>query len=309
MASGVIMAMTLSGDSVADILLGLRASGVFPAGKPDTIEQGVKTLTAGDDWFQVAQTHAGTFTFGEGHTFLFVRQPDLVKISLEGQLIEPVALLGKLAQVPFDLAAFTSFHHDWASGRMDEVYRGPSFGKLHSPLGWGCAFRGQGHQRMLSRRWLEFGPWRILHADPDTTLLQFFDLTADASAALAQARIGHERLIAGFLPEADPEDIDLQGLYSRHQRKLIITVKARTISAKELREAAIVRRFQSFGEDKPIDNIVYVFVDEAEAMQHLEAMWFHGFEVRLIGDDGQERRIDEGFEPRVQRPAWVPASG
>lgn len=101
MVTGVIMAMTLSGNAVADILVGLRAAGVFPAGKPDTIEQGVKTLPAGDDWFEVAQKRAGTFMFGEGHTFLFIRQPDLVKVSLENQIIEPASLLGKLAKVPW----------------------------------------------------------------------------------------------------------------------------------------------------------------------------------------------------------------
>jgi hypothetical protein len=67
----------------------------------------------------------------------------------------------------------------------------------------------------------------------------------------------------------------------------------------------MVRHFQSFGKDKPIDNIVYVFVEQGDARQHLEAMWLHGFEVRLIGSDGQERRIDEAFGPRVQRPAWA----
>jgi hypothetical protein len=36
--------------------------------------------------------------------------------------------------------------------------------------------------------------------------------------------------------------------------------------------------------------------------------WCHfGHEVRLIGDDGVERRIDDTYVPRVEKPAWVGA--
>ena len=300
------LAMVLTGESAAEILEGLRKQELLPAGRPQEILVGTKEKPVTDDWFELAQRTSGKFRFEDGFNFINVRQPDSVQLSREKYPIRPEELTLQLAAIRFMTASLGSIHHSWRTGKLGERYYGPIFEDSHHPLGWGCAFRGAGHERMVSRRWLAYGgPWRTLSGDPETTLVQFHDLEADDRTALAQAKAGHARLIAGFLPSEDQRAIDLEGLYSKGQKKLIVTVSKRNVSQDEMRAAVLAKRQQSLGNGRPLDNVVFVFLDEANAGRHAEELWLHELELRVIDSHGMERRIDENFVPSVERPFWA----
>jgi len=100
-----------------------------------------------------------------------------------------------MAEWPFDVATISSLHDSWYSPMLENRYRAPSFGNGHDNLGWACLLRGEeGHRRLVSRRWLDFGPWRVLRGPNDTTMVQFHDVHADALTALEQAKLGHQMM-------------------------------------------------------------------------------------------------------------------
>jgi hypothetical protein len=214
-----------------------------------------------------------------------------------------------LEAVPFTLASFRTLHLAW----VDSPYRYHStgFGDLHYSHGWGCAFRGAGHDLLVSRRWLDHGPWRRLEGAGDLTLVQFHDLAADAATALRQALPAHERMgisdTGGVLPTGYRYDHPLGGLYVPEERRLRIVVLDRDVSAGEMLEAATARRRQALGPERPIDAVAYVFLDEEEARSHLHELWLHGLECWTVST-GFEVRIDVAHEPSIRPPGWVPSA-
>jgi hypothetical protein len=70
--------------------------------------------------------------------------------------------------------------------------------------------------------------------------------------------------------------------------------------------AAATRIHQIFAE--PVDQVAFVFTEEATARRQLPALWLYGLEVRAMTRDG-ERRIDVDYQPPpATLPAWVGAS-
>lgn len=211
--------------------------------------------------------------------------------------LEPPSLVRRLGRIPFTVASFATFH-DWS-------YRSPSFGDLHYRLGWGCAFQGTGHGRLVSRRWLETGPSRILRGPNDTTLVQLHDFSLGLEDARAQAQGTHADLMAGFITDRHEFKSKLSGLHKGNDRSLVFVIHGRVVSAQEMFDAAAARLLQPFGSEKPIEKVVYVFIDRVAADAQMPALWRYGHHVHLIGDDGVERRIDDTYVPRLERPAWT----
>lgn len=260
----------------------------------------------GDDWVERALVSRDvTAIWADRITKLAVNGSGLVNGERPGVELSADNVLAVLSKVPFTVASFGI--HPW------DGYDGPSFGRGHDPHGGACAFKGTGHDRLVSRRWLGTGPWRVLRGSGDLTLVQFHDPAASESAALTQAKPGHRTMgidpHGGYLQANYVYKTDLEALYSNKQRALIFVVKGRSVEPIEMRDAAAARKLQPFGADKPIDHVVYVFFDEAAAKKHLPLLWSYGHEVRLIGDDGVERRIDEGYQPTLDKPAWVAKLG
>ena len=175
-------------------------------------------------------------------------------------------------------------------------------------LGWGCAFKGAGHNRLVSRRWLDFGPWRLIRGTNDVSMVQFHDLGADAPTALEQAKPGHERMgisdTGGFIQTAYVYAHKIDGLYSQEERKLRILIHGREVSEREMLDACAVRHYQALGADSPIDSIAYVFAVEAEARAHLHELWLRELECwAFIG--GCEERLDLDYHPAPDKPSWV----
>ncbi|MCC6999307.1 MAG: hypothetical protein IT370_32140 [Deltaproteobacteria bacterium] len=275
--------------------------GLTPVGRPEEIEIDLKEKTVDDDWVTTLATGSGkgkkaSATWNGMMDTLSLERACVRGINNQYEL-DPPSLVRRLGRIPFTVASFGSVH-PWA-------YRPPSFGELHYALGWGCAFQGAGHGRLVSRRWLGTGPWRVLRGPSDTTLVELHDLSLGMAEALAQAQASHAELMAGFITFAHKFQNAIEGLHKGADRALVITVHGRVVSAGELLDAAAARLLQPLGADRPIDKVVYVFVDRAAAEAQLPTMWRYGHHVHLIGDDGVERRIDDTYMPRLQRPEWT----
>ena len=117
----------------------------------------------------------------------------IVKVYINDYPRSTEAVLEMLSPLPWQLAEFRSFHS--LTYDFDQIYRAPGFLDSHFDHGWGCALKGAGHDHLVSRRWLEYGPWRLIRDEEnDISLVQFHDLEADAITALEQAKPGHKRM-------------------------------------------------------------------------------------------------------------------
>jgi hypothetical protein len=219
--------------------------------------------------------------------------------------VNPLAEIRQLGLLPFELAAFGTLHRD----AWEELgWEGRSFGYLHRDLGWGCAFKDAGHRRLVSRRWLEHGPWRVIRGPGDVTLVQLHDLAADPATALAQAAAGHQKLgigpESGYLYPEHEFEHEVSGLYEAAHRRLKIVVSGRDVSPAEMLDACVVRASPPRDPGKPIERVAFVFIDEDAARRHLDELWLRELECWLVGRDG-EVRLDESHRPAIKKPDWV----
>jgi len=214
-------------------------------------------------------------------------------------------LLALLRDWPF-LACITRglFPEDW------EDYR-----SMH---GWAFALRGAGH-KLVSPRVLDRGPWRRLRDEAsDTTVIQFHELPSDGHQALEQARPGHALLesmwrgghYAGYdwaFRGHASRGLYKPSLYDPATRTSIVLVDGREVSAEEMGMAAATRVHQVF--PTPVEQVAFVYLDEAMARRQLPALWLYGLEVRAMTAQG-ERRIDLDYTPPpFELPSWARGSG
>src|SRR5262245_1669700 len=80
--------------------------------------------------------------------------PAVVKLTRRRFPADIPDLLARLAQVPFHLAAFGAIYPEWLDRHSPAAPPRFGFGDRHRFHGWACAFRGAGHDRLVSRRWL-----------------------------------------------------------------------------------------------------------------------------------------------------------
>jgi hypothetical protein len=118
----------------------------------------------------------------DAEQFLWIRRADSLWFRLPSFPENAQEVLRLLTSLPFERAAFSELYAKW----VPEDYEQPRFHEKHYPVGWACAFRSAGHEALVSRRWLDFGPWRVLRGPGDTTLVQFHELGVDAATALVQ---------------------------------------------------------------------------------------------------------------------------
>jgi hypothetical protein len=215
-----------------------------------------------------------------------------------------------IQMLPFEVCSIgTIFPDEWLTMDVENF----GFGKMHSSHGWACAFRGKGHDRLVSRRWLDFGPWRVIRRPDDLTLVQFHDLDVDPETAYRQAHPGHERMgvskTGGYLQVPYVFSDNVEGLYIAERRTLEIVVPPGGIVEQVRMRDACALRYQHRVEppaEERIDQVAYVFVDEADARAHLHELWLRELEVWLVDGDGK-RRLDLAYQPARVPPAWVAA--
>lgn len=173
-------------------------------------------------------------------------------------------------------------------------------------LGWGCAFRGEGHDRLVSRRWLEFGPWELIRRPNDLSIVLFHELTSNMTAAKKQAAPGHVRMAgwdAGGMLGDQPEPIK-GGIYRAKQHRYeIIVDKGREVSEEEMNNARSAQANRRTGKER-IDHMAFVFIEQSDAEKHLHEMWLRDLEVWYVEEEGNHR-IDDDYNPKPRPPAWA----
>jgi hypothetical protein len=313
MTPGTRWGLALEGPDPSAIVRWL-AERVWPDRIPAELVIGARSLKPKADWAARLLPRAGTkddaaayFTAGSPDESLIVHAGRLVKARFP---FEPDIDEAKrwLETAPFVVASFESLH-DWSA--IDKRYSAPSFGRRHFPHGWGCAFKGSGHDRLVSRRWLEFGPWRLIRGAGDLSLVQFHAFDAPPRQALAQAKPAHETMgisdEGGFLQNPYVFATKLSGLYDAAERTLRIVVTGRDVPAVEMLDARAAVKQGALTADKPLERVLYVFTKPAEARRHLHALWLRELEVWTIVD-GVEQRLDGEYAPEPEPPAWTTAA-
>jgi hypothetical protein len=215
-------------------------------------------------------------------------------------------LLKLISPIPWTVAAFMSTNLD----HFDDEYSAPGFANLHFSLDWGCAFKGEGHKRLVSQRILEFGPWHLIRDEEnDITLVQFHDLNADSETALEQAKPGHALMSKPFEGAFFQKDFNLAGeldvLYEPAERKVKVIVAGRDVPITEMVDMAKARYEQLLGPEKPFDSVAYIFTESEEAARaHLHDLWLRELECWAFIDHIQTR-IDLDYHPTPNKPEWV----
>jgi hypothetical protein len=189
--------------------------------------------------------------------------------------------------------------------------REPSVGlsEGHRVHGLGVMFRGKGHERLVSRRWLEYGPWLVRRMEDDTTWVQFHDAAADAETAWAQAARAHDRMgishVGGYLQHDYVFHSEISGLYKAADRTLTISRSSVPLTQVELLDLCAYRAQMRGDEKQPIECIRVLFWDERDARRHLHELWLRELECWYIDAQGREVRADQGYQPERILPEWV----
>lgn len=301
------LGFTVSGPDPVALAMALVRQPAF-ARPPDRLSVDGKERRATASWLTAFATATGRLVAEWGELadqgISYLPADRILSARISAFPADPAATIALLAQLPFELAAFTRIH------RTDEWrdYTAPGFGDFHALLGWACAFRAAGHDRLVSRRWLDHGPWRLVRGDGDLSFIQFHDLAADPATALAQARLGHDRIgisdNGGFLQKPYVFRKDVTGLYLADERKLVISAADRDIPPVELRDACAARQLRRTDPAAPIDRIAYLWIDQTVARRHLHELWLRELECWAL-IDGQRHRLDESYAPAPSPPAWA----
>ena len=212
---------------------------------------------------------------------------------------DPPVIMAWLQELDFELASFQSLHPEWQI--IDPDYVAPGFADRHRPHGPFAAFKGRGHDRLVSRRWLEYSPVRLVTSG-DLSFVQFHDLHADAATSLRQARPGHAALSSkpegGFIKQGYLPRHEFTGVFDEGRGVLKVAVIGRPVLPREQLDACALR---GDVRGRRVANVAFVFLDEREVGDHLHQMWARGLECWTIRD-GREVRLDDAYVP----PAPVP---
>ena len=255
-------------------------------------------------WLETNAVKSVTINLEGGNDNYFPRTPNTVFLRDTGTPAEVEPVLALLSEVDFEVASFGHLY-----GAMDPAWNPPpfyspdappsphpGFADLHHPHGWACAFKGKGFERLVSRRWLEDGPWKLHRGANDTCLVQFHDLDIEDSARAREiARPGHDVIgiseRGGYIQSGYTANVlgKVDGLFVPKTGEFKIDVRGRSVSPVEMRDARVLWKYQRL-QGKTIREVTFVFDDEAVAREHLSLLWRYelgcaafiaGVEVRL----------------------------
>lgn len=301
--------LSLQGPSPADLARWIAAL-AWAGRTPVRLSVNYEKLPAGADWLRTlcagTEVTRAAFFDDEAREELVVHRGGTVSCHFDGDFDPPQAL-ATLASAPFEVASFETLHPQWRQARPP--YVAPGLGSNHFALGWGCALRGAGHERLVSPRWLEHGPWRLHRGKGDLRLVQFHAWAAPAAQALKQAKPGHRALgigdESGYIADAHVFKHGLSGLYDDKLHMLrIVRTDGPPPAARELLDAAAALRQGALTPRQPLKRVAYVFPDPAAARAALHAIWLRGLECWTV-IDGKETRLDTDHAPTPAPPAWT----
>jgi hypothetical protein len=224
----------------------------------------------------------------EGHA-LEVDPAGLVTLRRPGTHVDR-GLLKSLGALPFELAVVGPLHAEW----LDIDPPQWSFGDGHVPHGWTSGFKGGGYRRLVSRRWLAHGPWR-LHEIDGASWVEFHALDAEPMAALKEALPRWPRLgisdEGGFIQTGFVFTEDVGGVYDPGERKLKVIVRGGDVSPRRMLEVAALRGHPGVPAAQAVERTAFVFLNLDDARRHLRELWLREHECWAI-IDGIEVRMD-----------------
>lgn len=181
----------------------------------------------------------------------------------------------------------------------------------------GMLFREAGHDRLVSRRWLDYGPWQVQRLPNDTTWVQFHARRGSAAMAWDEGERANERMglsdVGGLLPsdlhelESQPTGYQSQpvGYYERADQSLTIFQAATPVSQREMLDLCVYRARARRSAVEPVERIRLLFRSERDALRHLHELWLRELECWYIDKSGRERRLDDGYQAERIVPEWV----
>ena len=306
----ITLRAAFSGAEPAGLIRQLKSSGLLETGLPDRLSVDAAARQPTADWAEKWLPRCRLELFAQWGTvdFLSYDSDPIIKVARKDYRLEPLPFLELLSGLSFEVASFFDYYPEWHSRQKAKRYVAPSFADKHFSHGWGCAFKGRGHDRLVSRRWLDYGPWLALHDESDTTLILFHDLEADAAEALSQARPAHDTMgisdTGGYIESDYPFPDDYGGLYEPETRRLKHVIHGRKVTEAEMLDACAVRLYQPFGKDRIVENVAFVFMEEQPAREHLHQLWLRELECWAMVA-GVERRLDLDYHPTPVKPKWA----
>lgn len=176
----------------------------------------------------------------------------------------------------------------------------------HTRLGWGCLFKGKGHDSFVSPRWLEHGPWLLQRYEPDITYVQLYDLAAEGAIAWQQGRRAMERLSDGFVTRFAMNFTEAKGTYSLEERCLSLLKTDRGITPFEMDHLCLIRAVCRDHATQPVERVRVTFTEERDARRHLGELWLREIECWALLADGRHARLDLDYTPPLRiLPEWI----
>ena len=227
------------------------------------------------------------------------------------ELISAENIIKMLAPLPWTVA---NFYQITREGGWRE-YRAPRFGNGHGGLGWACAFKGSGHDRLVSRRWLDYHTWYLIRDEKhDVSFVQFHEIDADPAIALEQAMGGHRAMGKGFINKTHPfsnhpEKIyfekELRGIYFDSTGELHVVIPAGVPVTLEQMNDYCAAKYYSYFEQGTVKKLAFVFIEGKEAEPYLHDLWLRDIECLGIDPTGERYKVDENYHPDYEPPQWV----
>ncbi|HJL00343.1 MAG TPA: hypothetical protein RMH85_05010 [Polyangiaceae bacterium LLY-WYZ-15_(1-7)] len=235
-----------------------------------------------------------------------IRGP-VVRMIRKGIDFERDELIDLLEDLPFELGAISHFDLDRESPWRDApICDFPG----HTTIGWAVVLKGAGHEHLVSRRWLDNGPWRCIRRKDDLSFLQLCDISAPHAVQVAQA--DEARRMLGAMasvpcpfpvwlplferpkPGRKPRRWTLPERYDAERQTWCGPVE--DLSWKHLGRMCVWRAKHRDDPEVPVRTFAVEFTDRVRAQQYLHRLWMCEFEVWVVDGDKRER-IDEGYEP------------
>ena len=246
-----------------------------------------------------------TIQFGKD-TYLQLTLKDIVYFGIKDYDIRPSSIMSLIEDLTFELAVFGSLYPEWAN--PFKPYYSPGFSNFHLFHGWACAFKSDGHNRLVSRKWLDYGPWKTTYLEGDISFIEFHKLGINSEEAIEHAREGHQVMgisdRGGFIQSDYVYHYRDFGMYVPETQVLKVIVYGEDIPDRKLLDSAALLRLQGLGEKYPLLAIHYVFIEEEQAKEYLHKLWLYGLDCRTI-KDGIEISLAENYHPKILKPSWV----
>lgn len=292
--------MTLSGADVDQVAEALIREKVVPAGPPDGKDAGWLAAT------QQQRIVRALWDDALSVLGLDRKAPTYVQAQNGAYPLHDPETLMLLGRIPFELATIGSTYREWGGA---VPYAAPTFSDGHISLGWACGFRGAGHNRLVSRRWLEHGPWRTIRVEEqDLTWVVFHDLMAPPDEALLQAQDGWDRIAdvneGGFIHSGYGFSEDLSGVHDPTTGRFKVIVARGPVKSRKMLDMAVARRNPRVQAQTPFDKVTFVYLTEEEALADLPRLWRYEHECWAIVD-GEQVQLGAGYRPEDETPQWA----